>query len=371
MTPKKIIIKNKHITSIMSEGPTVWPIWFRHWVCTSVMAPKLRLVCVSFSEDEALVQKTLACHRSYAVWLAAPGGHRAVEEGKWRQQMERVRGLRAHFSGVQVSGKDFEFLGERLGDGPMSTVDLGRHKASQCYVALKSYTKTALMRHDRVEEAFNEKSALMQLDGHPLVIVLLATYQSESLLHFVLELCPGGDLVDAVRREPLGHFSMTRCWVVAGQLFEVVRFIHSKRIVHRDIKAENILLGSDGRIRLCDFATCMFLDADGGGGSCKRAFVGSAQYVAPEIIDGGQPTAAVDIWGAGCVAYYLAFGSHAFLRDTDYLTWSAALKDPLCFPTQPVAVVDASYRALLEQCLDKNPLIRATADHLVQTFFSL
>lgn len=269
--------------------------------------------------------------------------------------MHRMMGLRASF-GPQVIGRHFEFLGQKLGDGPMSTVELCRHKASQCFVALKSYSKAALVRHEKVDEAFSEKKALMQLDGHPLVLVLLATFQTEALLYFVLEFCPGGDLVDAMRREPGGRFSIARCWQTMKELFEVMDFIHAKGIAHRDIKAENILLGSDGRIRLSDFATAIFLTENAS--KKRRAFVGSAQYVAPEIIADGEPTVAVDIWGCGCVAYYIAFGRHAFLRDTDYLTWTAALKEPLTFPE---ALNDLRYVALLEECLRKDPAERPSA----------
>ncbi len=128
--------------------------------------------------------------------------------------------------------------------------------------------------------------------------------------------------------------------------------------------AQNILIGSDKRLRLADFATSLLLDVNGG--ACKKAFVGSPQYVAPEIIAGSEmPTDKVDIWAVGCVAFYLVFGSHAFLRDNDYHTWHAALKEPLCLP---FSLGDTDYVWLVERCLSKEPNFRPTAAELSSRF---
>jgi serine/threonine protein kinase len=83
-------------------------------------------------------------------------------------------------------------------------------------------------------------------------------------------------------------------------------------------RAENVLVGSDGLIRLTDFAT-----AHPTGTPCAKPFAGSPQYISPEIVRGGQPTPKVDVFGVGCVAFFLWTGKHAFLRDTDFLTWKA------------------------------------------------
>ncbi len=124
-------------------------------------------------------------------------------------------------------------------------------------------------------------------------------------------------------------------------------------------KCENVLIGSDGRVRLSDFATCWFSDS---AASCKHPFVGSAQYMAPEIVAGSrQPTPQVDVFGIGCVAFFLAFGQHAFLRDTDYLTMKAVLADPVVFP---FALDDAKYVRLMERALEKDPAQRATITDL-------
>jgi serine/threonine protein kinase len=131
-----------------------------------------------------------------------------------------------------------------------------------------------------------------------------------------------------------------------------------------DSLAQNILVGSDHRIRLADFATCLLLDVNGG--VCKKAFVGSAQYVAPEIIAGAEmPTDKVDVWAIGCVAFFLVYGTHAFLRENDYHTWNAALKEPL---TLPFSLADADYVWLLDHCLAKDPDTRPSAAELCTRF---
>jgi serine/threonine protein kinase len=106
------------------------------------------------------------------------------------------------------------------------------------YVALKSYSKQALVKHQKVEEAMNEKLALQRLQGHPLIIGLLATFQTDDSLFFVLEYCPFGDLVDVVRRHEAQRLPLPQCWQIVRELLNVVAYIHRHQVLHRDIKGE-------------------------------------------------------------------------------------------------------------------------------------
>ncbi len=184
--------------------------------------------------------------RAVAVRTAADVTHqiaRAQSVRCWRDELTHIATLAARF-GPRVQLSHFQLLDVTLGDGPMSSVELARHVDSGCYVALKSYSKQALVKHGKADEALNEKAALQRLEGHPLVARLLATFQTAELLYFVLEYCPGGDLVDHLRRTPNGRLSMSECWTIMRQLCSVVAHCHERHIVHRDIK-----------VRVCAYVT--------------------------------------------------------------------------------------------------------------------
>lgn len=124
-------------------------------------------------------------------------------------------------------------------------------------------------------------------------------------------------------------------------------------------KPENVLLDAVGHVRLADFGTCVFMEEGRdalGPHACERAFVGSAQYVAPEVVAGALHAAvAQDVWGLGCVAHYVAAGADAFARDTDYLTWQAVLGEP----APELLHVEPAYAHVVQGCLHKDPAQRA------------
>jgi serine/threonine protein kinase len=102
-------------------------------------------------------------------------------------------------------------------------------------------------------------------------------------------------------------------------------------------------------VRLTDFATAHRMDTP-----CAKPFAGSPQYIAPEIVRGGQPTPKVDVFGIGCVVCYLWTGKHVFLRDSDFLTWKAILEEE---PVLPAAegVQEECLRNFVATAIDKNP----------------
>jgi serine/threonine protein kinase len=110
-----------------------------------------------------------------------------------------------------------------------------------------------------------------------------------------------------------------------------------------------VLVGSDGFIRLTDFATAHQI-----GTPCAKPFTGSPQYIAPEIVKGGQPTPKVDLFGVGCVAFFLWTGKHAFFRGSDFLTWKAITEEEIVLPLA-AGVEEERYREFVAAATEKNP----------------
>lgn len=223
-------------------------VFFSSRHCSPDIAAALRLTCRHFAHSTKLRLALLRGHPYFAAWFAVPDGHSSrlpmlCSEDDWKRAVEEMNALRVAFRN-RVHLHDFAMMEEDegggavvLGNGPMSTVELARHVATGCFVALKSYSKHIVAKNDKVQEVMAEKRALEALDYHPLVLRLFATFQTDKLLFFVLELCPGGDLVDVVRRHPDGRLPVeSGCWPILKQLVDVLSYIHAKGIMHRDVR---------------------------------------------------------------------------------------------------------------------------------------
>lgn len=196
-----------------------------------------------------------------------------------------------------------------------------------------------------------------------------------ALPDFVLELAPHGDLHSYVRKLGSISLDLTRFW--AAQIAHTLMEIHQAGVVHRDMKPENILLDAHWRIRITDFgsAKCTERDSQGkilpafppskpsAGFECEEekqvvaaahSFVGTAEFVSPELLDSKLTTAASDWWAYGAIIYTLLAGAPPFHGPSEYTTFQKILKDPVTFPSAfpPVA------RAFVSAFLQRNPFDR-------------
>ena len=227
-----------------------------------------------------------------------------------------------------------------LGEGSYSQVYLVHSLLDQQAYAMKVLNKAHLQRHSRTTVAYAEKAALTQC-SHPNIIRLYHTFQDHSSLYFVLELCDGGD-VTSLLDERNGEGGLPHYLVVyyAAQLLHCLHYLHhTAHIIHRDIKPDNMMLSSSGQLKLVDFGTAKILDTHqhssthlspaqsaGGLSPKKHSFVGTAAYVAPEILTSTRPHSyAVDQWSAGATIYQLVTGRLPFQAASEYLTFQRIL----------------------------------------------
>jgi 3-phosphoinositide dependent protein kinase-1 len=212
---------------------------------------------------------------------------------------------------------EFEVLHE-LGCGSYARVLAARRVATGETFALKVMNKAFLLRERKAEAARRERDVLAALRDVRGVIRLAFTFQDAHSLYLGTELCAGGDLHAQLARRPGGRAAPweARFWVAQAAVALAALHAPPHRVVHRDVKPENLLLDSRGHLRLCDFGCVKQLDAPaaaaGAQPGCARAarrgggtFAGTAEYVAPELIDGGATTPAADYWSLGCVLFQL------------------------------------------------------------------
>ncbi|EMD33614.1 hypothetical protein CERSUDRAFT_56613, partial [Gelatoporia subvermispora B] len=228
---------------------------------------------------------------------------------------------------ARTSPDDFEF-GRVLGEGSYSEVRLAKHRSTQQEYAVKIIEKVHLVRHEKMPVAMAEKNTLVRLGtGHPGIVRLHWTFQDDWRLYFVLDLARNGELQTRISR--LGSLALECSRTYAAQIVDALEYMHSKGVIHRDLKPENLLLDDDFRIKITDFGTGKVL---GTGDERTKTFVGTAQYVSPELLEDGETSKSSDLWALGCILYQMIAGKFAFQGLTDYLTWQKVKRLEYTFP---------------------------------------
>jgi 5'-AMP-activated protein kinase, catalytic alpha subunit len=196
--------------------------------------------------------------------------------------------------------------GKMLGRGAFGKVNLGMHKLTRKLVAIKSINKEYLSEEKQRNKVMHEVNLLLKL-RHESVVKLYETFQTSRHIMLVMELCAGGDLLNFVRKRKKLDENIAR--VLFKQIIEGIGYIHSKKILHRDIKLDNILLDGKGRVKIADFGVSKTVQK----GEVMKEQSGTPAYIAPEIIrDKGYKGFKADLWSAGVVLFALLYGTVPF-----------------------------------------------------------
>ncbi|KAH0579767.1 hypothetical protein H2248_002604 [Termitomyces sp. 'cryptogamus'] len=246
--------------------------------------------------------------------FAAPRSQSARQLPEYIQR--GLGGPASSSAAAAISAHDFAF-GDILGHGSYSTVIEGRARKSGRAYAIKVLDKAHLQRHNQRRTAYAEKDALLVLGtAHPGIVGLHSTFSDPWSLYFVLDLLPNGDLRALIVRYGSLSLACTRYYI--AQLADALAYIHSKGVMHRDVKPENLLLDAHFRLALADFGTAKVLSPDV---SRSSTFVGSPQYSSPELLSSSHTCPASDLWALGCVLFEFHSGTFAFNGPSPLLTW--------------------------------------------------
>lgn len=270
---------------------------------------------------------------------------------------------------VKKGVKDFNF-GQTLGEGSYSTVLAAKDRQSNVEYAIKILDKRHIIKEDKVKYVNIEKEALNRLAEHPGVIKLYYTFQDERSLYFVLDLCSGGELLSTLKQ--MGTFDEECTRFYAAQILDTIAHMHNRGVIHRDLKPENVLLDDKKFIKITDFGTAKMLkahvepatgrtyyDSDTSPYSDRASsFVGTAEYVSPELLNDKNACKASDLWAFGCMLFQLLAGRPPFKAANEYLTFQKVQNLQYEFPTGFPDVA----RDLVERLLVLDPQQRLTID---------
>lgn len=192
-----------------------------------------------------------------------------------------------------------------IGKGNFAKVKLARHVPTGREVAIKIIDKTQL-NPTSLQKLFREVR-IMKILNHPNIVKLFEVIETEKTLYLVMEYASGGEVFDYLVAH--GRMKEKEARAKFRQIVSAVQYCHQKRIVHRDLKAENLLLDADMNIKIADFG---FSNEFTVGGKLDT-FCGSPPYAAPELFQGKKYDGPeVDVWSLGVILYTLVSGSLPF-----------------------------------------------------------
>jgi NUAK family SNF1-like kinase len=194
-----------------------------------------------------------------------------------------------------------------MGKGAFGKVNLAIHRLSGKFVALKSINKQ-FMTEESSKRKIMQEFNILRRTKHDNIVKLYESFETPQHIVFVMEVCGGGDLLSYVRkRRKLKE-------EVACHLFRQViiglQYCHSQGVLHRDVKLDNILLTSQGTVKICDFGVSKLITKPK---ELMFEQCGTPAYIAPEIFENkGYVGYQSDVWSSGVVLYTMLYGAVPF-----------------------------------------------------------
>uniref|UniRef100_A0A3B3HUN5 protein kinase C n=1 Tax=Oryzias latipes TaxID=8090 RepID=A0A3B3HUN5_ORYLA len=234
-------------------------------------------------------------------------------------------------SGRQKKGplslQDFRLIAV-LGRGHFGKVLLSEYKKTGTMYAIKALKKGDIIARDEVDSLMCEKRIfeIVNMSHHPFLINLFACFQTSQHVCFVMEYTAGGDLMMHIHTDV---FTEPRAVFYAACVVLGLQFLHDHKIVYRDLKLDNLLLDTDGYVKIADFGLCK----EGMGyGDRTSTFCGTPEFLAPEVLTDTSYTRAVDWWGLGVLIYEMLVGESPFPGDDEEEVFDSIVNDEVRYP---------------------------------------
>uniref|UniRef100_A0A8C8GK32 protein kinase C n=1 Tax=Oncorhynchus tshawytscha TaxID=74940 RepID=A0A8C8GK32_ONCTS len=227
----------------------------------------------------------------------------------------------------RFSLRDFKCVAV-LGRGHFGKVLLAEYKSTGEMFAIKALKKGDIVARDEVDSLMCEKRIFEAVNSvrHPFLVNLFACFQTLEHVCFVMEYAAGGDLMMHIHADV---FSEPRAIFYAACVVLGLQFLHEHKIVYRDLKLDNLLLDTEGYVKIADFGLCK----EGMGFRDRTStFCGTPEFLAPEVLTETSYTRAVDWWGLGVLVFEMLVGESPFPGDDEEEVFDSIVNDEVRYP---------------------------------------
>ncbi|KAH9756104.1 serine/threonine-protein kinase TIO [Citrus sinensis] len=243
---------------------------------------------------------------------------------------------------------------ELVGEGSFGKVYKGRRKYTGQTVAMKF-----IMKHGKSEKDIHnlrQEIEILRKLKHQNIIAMLDSFESPQEFCVVTEFAQG-ELFEILEDDKCLPEEQVQS--IAKQLVRALHYLHSNRIIHRDMKPQNILIGAGSVVKLCDFGFARAMSANT---VVLRSIKGTPLYMAPELVREQPYNHTADLWSLGVILYELFVGQPPFYTNSVYALIRHIVKDPVKYPDE----MSPNFKSFLKGLLNKVPQNRLTWSALLE-----
>ena len=252
-------------------------------------------------------------------------------------------------------------LEEQIGSGGMSTVYRGFDPTRERWVAIKLMHRDISSDPDQLERFRREARAVASL-SHPHVVTVIDFGEDDGTPYIVLEFIEGENLKERIRR--LGRLSVAEAVAYAIEVGRALSCAHAERLVHRDVKPQNVLIDQEGRAKVTDFGIARSLEAEGL--TAPGRVLGTTDYVAPEQARGHAVTEQSDVYSLGIVLFEMLTGEVPYKAESQVAVAMKHVREPLPDVQRLRPEVSSALAAVVDRATAKETANRyATAADMV------
>ena len=262
----------------------------------------------SLNENEYLGERSLFFNETISATAKAKGDcevfylEKKDFENVIKNDLKEFLLSRLYLQDNTIQLEDLDYY-RNLGIGSYGIVSLVKNKKNNYFYAIKNITTRQILSEKLMKSIELEKAILLKVD-HPFIVKLVKTLKDDKNIYYLMDYLKGKELFDIIR--DIGILTKFQAQFFIGSIILAVQYLHERKIIFRDIKPENIMVLENGYIKLIDFGTAKEIEDK------TKTIIGTAQYMAPEVILGELYSFEIDFWSIGICLYEFCCGMLPF-----------------------------------------------------------